>query len=1078
MRAVIGLILLWNGAVVWASPIQFEDVTNGSGLGARTETWGVNWGDFNGDGWPDIFIQGHRDFPRIYRNNGNGTFTDIAYRLDPQGDWLGFTFNDTHGSALADMDGDGDDDIYLSQNGVGFESQLLMSSQINGATSLDNISAAAGIDYTNLNGSGEVMGVLADINNDGETDIVSHTYGNGGVVMLQSSLQFTQRPELLCRGLTYWGQLADVNNDGTLDYVCGRLGLLPDGVVDLSNGQDIDTLLEPVNLVTDVISGDFNGDLLTDLIYTRGAIRPTHAAFTDAQGVDAWFSHQTGKGITFESNGQVTFTLQGDWMGLYDDQEVVTLDPATAATPQVIRSLTISHDGTRWTVEHTTRPPAYARIRSSTAITNLDTFGLVNADQPQFNHHLINNGPNLARRYNTGISATMACVSGVAADFDNDMDLDVYLACRHGVENLANLYFDNRGDGTFDLVAGHGGEGPVGVGLEFGVADSVIAADYNADGFVDLMVTNGLLNAPLNQGGPELLLRNAGNSNQWLQLDLQGVASNPNGIGAKVFVTSGGITQVREQNGGYHRWSQNHQRVHFGLGSNTQADIRIEWPSGQIDTHTGVAADQIYVATENGTLQPRTLGPEISPTLSSTDTCDPPVYNASFGAAVLIWQECGSTIWHVRVRSGLDLTNDYQTLTVSGDITGMPKLGRVFGLDLTAQDTLITTPTQVDFTLQTSGTAGVSKELVIDTANASSACLRFTGNDIRTVVIGSQGIAWDNPSLSLTDLAHCEFDTDNDGLSDSTEAQLGTNPLVADTDMGTVNDGDEVANGTDPLDPSDDTSPSASTCGDPLVDPASDAGLFLWRECPTAGSNDAWQLLVSGGGLAWDQYVGTFVGNEIITASGSSLEGSDTLDSQPGDSVVDFTLAVGGNGIDAATLDIPVQSQTCLQVTNNPAGMVVHVGSNRNQVTPPFNLQDLSPCGLDENCNQPTWDPQQDPGLYLWKNCNNPSNTEWIVRVVGGGRAWDEYTGSIVSNQPVTTTTFSLEGADTFIANPQQIDFSLFVGGNGEDGFTITIPPGADTCFEAGTIPTGIYAGGNAAQMPNRFNLEDLGPCL
>ena len=53
---------------------------------------------------------------------------------------------------------------------------------------------------------------------------------------------------------------------------------------------------------------------------------------------------------------------------------------------------------------------------------------------------------------------------------------------------------------------------------------------YNADGFVDLMVTNGLLNAPLNQGGPELLLRNAGNSNQWLQLDLQGVASNPNGI--------------------------------------------------------------------------------------------------------------------------------------------------------------------------------------------------------------------------------------------------------------------------------------------------------------------------------------------------------------------------------------------------------------------------------------------------------------------------------------------------------------------------------------------------------------------
>ena len=36
-----------------ASPIQFEDVTSGAGVGARTETWGASWGDFNGDGWPD-----------------------------------------------------------------------------------------------------------------------------------------------------------------------------------------------------------------------------------------------------------------------------------------------------------------------------------------------------------------------------------------------------------------------------------------------------------------------------------------------------------------------------------------------------------------------------------------------------------------------------------------------------------------------------------------------------------------------------------------------------------------------------------------------------------------------------------------------------------------------------------------------------------------------------------------------------------------------------------------------------------------------------------------------------------------
>jgi uncharacterized protein YijF (DUF1287 family) len=74
-------------------------------------------------------------------------------------------------------------------------------------------------------------------------------------------------------------------------------------------------------------------------------------------------------------------------------------------------------------------------------------------------------------------------------------------------------------------------------------------------------------------------------------------------VGAKVLVTAGGVTQYREQNGGYHRWSQNYSRIHVGLAANETADVKIQWPSGATDTFTGVAANAVYRATEGQSLE-------------------------------------------------------------------------------------------------------------------------------------------------------------------------------------------------------------------------------------------------------------------------------------------------------------------------------------------------------------------------------------------------------------------------------------------------------------------------------------------
>ena len=56
----------------------FVDVAERAGVLNGRFTKGVAWGDVNGDGWPDLYVSNLGADNRLYRNNGNGTFTDIA----------------------------------------------------------------------------------------------------------------------------------------------------------------------------------------------------------------------------------------------------------------------------------------------------------------------------------------------------------------------------------------------------------------------------------------------------------------------------------------------------------------------------------------------------------------------------------------------------------------------------------------------------------------------------------------------------------------------------------------------------------------------------------------------------------------------------------------------------------------------------------------------------------------------------------------------------------------------------------------------------------------------------------------
>jgi enediyne biosynthesis protein E4 len=180
-------------------------------------------------------------------------------------------------------------------------------------------------------------------------------------------------------------------------------------------------------------------------------------------------------------------------------------------------------------------------------------------------------------------------------DYDNDGWLDLFIANGHvypEVEQVTpeihykqiNTLFHNDGHGKFVDVtktSGNGFQTPhAGRGVAF--------ADFDNDGFMDVVVANN--------GDPPLLLHNSGgNGNHFVSFKLVGTKSNRDAMGARLKLTAGGMTQIREIAGGGSYLSQSDLRAHFGLGPAAKIDkLEITWPSGAQQTFRDFPADQFY----------------------------------------------------------------------------------------------------------------------------------------------------------------------------------------------------------------------------------------------------------------------------------------------------------------------------------------------------------------------------------------------------------------------------------------------------------------------------------------------------
>lgn len=616
----------------------FEDATRDSGLGAVAGmTFGTAWGDFDGDGLPDLYVTNHLNEAQLFRNAGKGRFVEVTHEFFSAGDLGG----DKHGAAWGDFDNDGRPDLVQltgAIQGVGAEPKRLFR---NAGGRFEEIAESAGV----ANPQGRTrMPLWIDLDRDGRLDLIHGAEARFDDVapplaFLQQDGRFAEAPQAVpfaARAAPFC-ILTDLAGDASPELVCRVIGKnLTAQVFDTSAVPARELGLLPVTAFEDIVAGDFDNDGAIDIFLARkspsGRIAFGHPR-DNALVADIWINEADADkpaGFSFKSAGQVSFRVvsvhPGDLLtaervrigkaGAQPDNLAFSLSPDSASVAglpnhgpgPVARIYLGLTPPDKWEVRLAPAQGVAAgssgakyqqvalKLTSTASISSVETLGEPAASESAPGRLFMNRGGKLVEESDKrGINReAVAGVNAVAGDFDNDMDLDLFVVGSGDIGMQGNLLLLNRGNGEFDVVQAAGGAD----GARDGVGDSVTTVDFDGDGFLDLMVATGgsmgrSLGLPSESGGYHLY-RNVGNGNHWLELDLQGTASNRDGIGARVELTAGGVTQVRIQDGGIHHRGQNHGRLHFGLGKNTQADkIRVQWPSGAVQELRGVGAGQL-----------------------------------------------------------------------------------------------------------------------------------------------------------------------------------------------------------------------------------------------------------------------------------------------------------------------------------------------------------------------------------------------------------------------------------------------------------------------------------------------------
>jgi len=190
------------------------------------------------------------------------------------------------------------------------------------------------------------------------------------------------------------------------------------------------------------------------------------------------------------------------------------------------------------------------------------------------------------------------------ADFDNDGFLDIFFAGSFPVVGLVgpgplgnpgHLFMNDRLGGFVQ------NDEALNVDLSVDFVSGVSYADFDANGFPDIAISRSVYLLPPDPvtgvreeagSGEPVLLRNQGNGNGALTVQLVGTHSNSMGIGAKIDVITHAGHQHREVRAGSSFMSSESPWPVFGLGKLRHALIKVSWPSGLSEWFFGHAGEK------------------------------------------------------------------------------------------------------------------------------------------------------------------------------------------------------------------------------------------------------------------------------------------------------------------------------------------------------------------------------------------------------------------------------------------------------------------------------------------------------
>jgi len=499
----------------------------------ETMAGGVAVFDYDNDGYLDIFFTNGADinslkktspkyWNRLFHNNGDGTFTDVTEKAGLAG-----TGYDT-GVAIGDYDNDGYEDIFVA----GVHRNTLYHN--NGDGTFTDVTEKAGLARLDKQ-YGPLWSVGAawvDVNNDGLLDlfVVNYMQWDGAH---EPDCKVNGRPEY-CHPRFYKetpNQLFLNKGEGTFVDVSEQAGIR----AHLGKGMGVGV-------------ADYDGDGLPDI-------------FVSNDKLFNFLFHNKGN-IRFEEVGFETGVALPEHGNLISGMGVSFADLNNDGRPDIV---------------------------------------LVALDNETFPIYL-NNGKGgfteiTARSGMTALSNPMAGYSPNIADFDNDGWKDIFVSRGHVQSpNMAareqidqpNTVFQNLGGTKFVALTEEAGFTAQPAKRHRGAA----VGDLNHDGKLDVVVT--ALSAPA-----EIWTNDSPDHNHWLELKLQGTKSNRDGIGARIRLVAGGLTQYQYVSTASGYASSSAGPVHFGLGTAKQAaEIEIRWPSGTTQILKNVEADRIVPVQE------------------------------------------------------------------------------------------------------------------------------------------------------------------------------------------------------------------------------------------------------------------------------------------------------------------------------------------------------------------------------------------------------------------------------------------------------------------------------------------------